>query len=138
MFFMTSTRPYFVRAIYDWITDNGFTPHLLVDCKVKGVEVPVTSIDDNKIVLNIAHSATRNLEFGKQAISFNARFNGSPVDIFVPLDSVLAIYTKENGRGLVFGEPEIGEEEPQPIEQSGTPSIKTSVSTKSPNLSLVK
>ena len=136
---MTSTRPYFVRAIYEWITDNGFTPHLLVDCKVKGVEVPAGLIENHKIVLNISHSATRNLEFDKHAITFSARFNGSPMDIFVPLDSVLAIYTKENGRGLVFSDAEIGnEEEPQPIEQSETLSAKKLTGAKTPNLSVVK
>ena len=73
---MTSTRPYLVRAIYEWITDNGFTPYLLVDCNVAGVEVPESAVENNKIVLNIAHSAAHNLELADRSISFSARFNG--------------------------------------------------------------
>jgi stringent starvation protein B len=133
---MTSTRPYLVRAIHEWIADNGFTPYLLVDCRIKGVVVPEGSIENNKIVLNISHSATLNLEIGNQAICFNARFNGNPTDIFVPLDSVSAIYAKENGRGLVFSEVE--NEEVLSDQPPDTTSAKNPARTKSPNLSVVK
>ena len=136
---MTSTRPYLVRAIYEWITDNGFTPYLLVDCNVAGVEVPESAVENNKIVLNIAHSAAHNLELGDRSISFSARFNGSPMDIFVPLDSVAAIYAKENGRGLVFSEADDSNEgNTERTDESSSLSTKKPTAIKQPNLSVVK
>jgi stringent starvation protein B len=99
---MTSSRPYLIRALYQWIVDNGVTPYILVDASVKGVDVPARFIQDGKVVLNIDPMAVKSLTLGDGDIIFNARFSGKPTDIFVPVDSVLAIYAKENGQGMMF------------------------------------
>jgi stringent starvation protein B len=101
---MTSSRSYLVRALYQWIVDNGVTPYVLVDAAVKGVDVPVQYIQDGKIVLNVAPMAVHNLTLGDNEITFNARFSGKPTNIFVPIQAVLAIYAKENGQGMMFTE----------------------------------
>lgn len=99
---MTSTRPYLIRAIYEWACDNSFTPHLLVDATASDVTVPAEFVNDGKIILNIAHSAVSNLSLGDDFISFNARFSGVAREIFVPTDAVKAIYARENGVGMVL------------------------------------
>lgn len=101
---MTSSRPYLVRALYQWIVDNGVTPYILVDAAIEGVVVPLEYIQDGKIVLNVAPMAVHNLMLGDADITFNARFSGKPMDLFVPIDAVLAIYAKENGQGMMFTE----------------------------------
>jgi stringent starvation protein B len=101
---MTSSRPYLVRAIYQWITDNGMTPHLLVDAEIDGVMVPVEHVQNGKIILNIAPMAISGLVLGDTEITFNARFSGKSQCLFVPIDAVLAIYAKENGQGMMFSE----------------------------------
>ena len=103
-FTMTSSRPYLVRALYEWILDNGLTPYLLVDATVPGAVVPRDFVQDGKIVLNISPSAVRDLELGNDQIHFNARFRGVAQDVFVPVGAVLAIYARENGHGMVFAE----------------------------------
>ncbi len=110
---MTTSRPYLVRAIHEWIIDNEMTPHLLVDIDGDGVEVPAQQGQNGKIVLNISPSAVEGLNLGNDAISFRARFGGIATEVYVPVDAVLAIYAKENGRGMVFNddgdEPEPGD-----------------------------
>ena len=101
---MTSTRPYLIRAIYEWILDNQMTPHILVDCQNDQVVVPRQFEQDDKIVLNISPGATQALSMGDDAISFNARFDGSPMQVYIPTYYVLAIYTRENGQGMMFNE----------------------------------
>jgi stringent starvation protein B len=101
---MTSSRPYLVRAIYQWITDNGMTPHLLVDAEIDGVMVPLEHVQNGKIILNIAPMAISGLVLGDTEITFNARFSGKSQGLFVPIDAVLAIYAKENGQGMMFSE----------------------------------
>ena len=101
---MTSSRPYLIRALYQWIVDNGVTPYVLVDALVQGVDVPQQHIQDNKIVLNIAPMAVEGLTLGDDAISFSARFSGKSVNLFVPIEAVLAIYARENGQGMMFNE----------------------------------
>lgn len=101
---MTSSRPYLIRALYQWIVDNGVTPYILVDAAAEGVAVPSQYIQDNKIVLNIAPMAVRSLTLGDDEISFNARFSGKSTDIHVPTEAVLAIYARENGQGMMFTE----------------------------------
>ena len=115
---MTSSRPYMIRAIYDWITDNGLTPHLLVNAEHPEAVVPDEYAEDGQIVLNVSISAVRDLDLGNSAIRFSARFSGNSMDISVPPDAVLGIYARENGRGMLFPE-ETGEEgktddEPEP------------------------
>ena len=101
---MTSSRPYLIRALYQWIVDNGVTPYILVDALVEGVEVPSQHIQDNKVVLNLAPMAIQGLTLGDNIISFSARFSGKSVDLIVPTEAVLAIYARENGQGMMFNE----------------------------------
>ena len=97
----TSTRPYLVRAMYEWCTDNGFTPYVavLVDDTVR---VPVEYVKDGEIVLNISYDATSSLKLGNEFIEFKARFAGTARDIMVPVSRVVAIYARENGQGMAF------------------------------------
>ncbi|MCW9048109.1 MAG: ClpXP protease specificity-enhancing factor [Gammaproteobacteria bacterium] len=101
---MTSSRPYLIRSLYQWIVDNGVTPYVLVDALVDGVDVPEQHIQDNKIVLNIAPMAVQGLTLGDDAISFSARFSGKSINLLVPTEAVLAIYARENGQGMMFNE----------------------------------
>ena len=101
---MTSSRPYLVRAIYQWIADNGMTPHLLVDVAVDGVQVPAEHIQNGKIILNIAPMAISGLVLGDTEITFSARFSGKSLAIYIPIEAVLAVYAKENGQGMMFSE----------------------------------
>ena len=105
---MTSTRPYLIRALYEWIVDNDCTPHLLVTTSVPGVEVPEAFVSDQRIVLNIAPMAVRNLEMGPERITFDGRFGGQSRSIDVPVGAVLAIYARENGKGMAFDAEEAG------------------------------
>jgi len=99
---MTSNRPYLLRAIYEWISDNGLTPYLLVDASLPGVLVPVHAIKDGRIVLNIATRAVVQLEMGQDSVRFHARFSGVSQLVEVPIGAVLAIYAQENGQGMMF------------------------------------
>ncbi|MBL4712459.1 MAG: ClpXP protease specificity-enhancing factor [Gammaproteobacteria bacterium] len=101
---MTSSRPYLVRAMYQWIADNGMTPHLLVDVTVDDVHVPVEHVQNGKIILNIAPMAINGLILGDAEITFSARFSGKPMELHIPIDAVLAVYAKENGQGMMFSE----------------------------------
>lgn len=101
---MTSSRPYLVRAMYQWIVDNGMTPHLLVDVSVEGCMVPAEHVQDGKIVLNIAPMAISGLTLGDDDITFSARFSGKSQSIQAPVEAVLAIYARENGQGMMFSE----------------------------------
>jgi len=101
---MTSSRPYLVRAIYQWIIDNGMTPHLLVDVSVDAVQVPAEHVQNGKIILNIAPMAISGLVLGDTEITFNARFSGKSQGLYIPIEAVLAVYAKENGQGMMFSE----------------------------------
>ncbi len=127
---MLSTQPYLIRAIYDWIMDNEFTPYILVNAKNDYVQVPRQFVDDGKIVLNIAPRAVNDLELGNDHIHFNARFDGRSMEVGVPISAVLAIYAKENGQGMVFDESD-GETPPPSEPPSGGKHDK-------PQLKLVK
>ena len=100
----TSTRPYLIRALHDWCTDNGFTPYLAVQVSA-GMQVPMEYVKNNEIVLNVGFEATSALSLGNEAISFKARFGGKSRDISVPVDHVVAIYARENGQGMAFPSP---------------------------------
>ncbi|WP_028389243.1 ClpXP protease specificity-enhancing factor [Legionella fairfieldensis] len=101
---MTSNKPYLIRAIYDWIVDNDLTPYILVNAQYTGVQVPQEHVSDGRIVLNISPKACRGLHLENDRIVFTARFSGESMQIFVVPAAVLAIYAKENGRGMEFGE----------------------------------
>lgn len=102
---MTSQRPYLLRAIHEWISDNGMTPHLLVDANASGVHVPPGTAKDGKVVLNIAERAVQQLSLGNEFITFGARFGGVAHEVFVPVDAVLAIYSRETGQGMALPDP---------------------------------
>jgi len=108
---MSQTRPYLVRAFYEWIVDNDCTPHIVVNAEAKGVDVPQEYVENGQIVLNVSMTAVQSLLLGNDAISFQARFGGVAYHIYVPMNTVIAIYAKENGRGMVFAE---DENEPTP------------------------
>lgn len=125
---MTSTRPYLLRALYEWIVDNNMTPYLLIDAEHADVHVPSQYIENGRIVLNVSPSAVRELDLGNDGVLFSARFSGKPFEVSVPMTAVKAIYAQENGRGMVFSE-EDGPEDtpPSPPDEhpgKGKPSLK--------------
>jgi stringent starvation protein B len=101
-----SRRPYLIRAVYDWAADNGYTPHLLIAADASGVTVPREFVKEGRITLNISPMAVQNLDLRRDPIRFFARFNGQPFDVLVPSGAVLAVFARENGEGIVFGEVE--------------------------------
>lgn len=101
----TSTRPYLIRALYEWCTDNGFTPYLVVSVN-ETVQVPLESVQNGEIVLNIGLDATSSLKLGNEFIEFKARFSGRAREIMVPVARVMAIYARENGQGMSFPTPQ--------------------------------
>lgn len=112
----TSTRPYLIRALHDWCTDNGFTPYLAVYVD-ETVQVPVEYVKNREIVLNVSFEATSGLQLGNEFVEFKARFGGVPRDILVPVDHVVAIYARENGQGMAF---------PVPVEAPAAPAAAPS------------
>ncbi|HKJ09972.1 MAG TPA: ClpXP protease specificity-enhancing factor [Gammaproteobacteria bacterium] len=123
---MTPSRPYLIRAIHEWILDNDLTPYLLVNAEVAGVHVPQQFVEGGRIVLNISPQAVQGLSLGNEDVAFKARFSGAPMDVHAPVYAVLAIYAKENGRGMIFTE-EDGlppPEHPTPTKPPGRPSLK--------------
>jgi len=119
---MTSLKPYLIRAIYDWIINNKLTPHLLVDATHPQAALPKDYIEDGRIILNIRPEATQNLLMGDTAIEFNALFNGQPTLVQALVAAVLAIYAKENGKGMVFDDEE--ETPPSPEDSPPRPHLR--------------
>jgi stringent starvation protein B len=125
-------RPYLVRALHEWMTDAGLTPHLVVDATRPGVQVPEKFVTDGRIVLNVSHGATQGLVMGNATVAFNARFGGAPHRVEVPLPAVLGIYARESGEGLVFPTDEYPDGssppppagEPPPAPPAGRPSLQ--------------
>ncbi|WP_353250277.1 ClpXP protease specificity-enhancing factor [Salinisphaera sp. T31B1] len=104
---MSSRRPYLIRALYDWVLDNDLTPHLLVAADADGVDVPRQFVtEDGKITVNISPGAVRGLSLDNALISFSARFSGQNYNVSLPPGAVLALYARENGEGMLFGEVE--------------------------------
>ena len=101
---MTSNRPYLIRAFFDWIVDNGMTPYITVDATVEGAVLPQPYVRDGQIILNISPRAVQHLQLGNEEISFHARFAGTSLQVVVPPRAVVAIYARENGEGMLFGE----------------------------------
>ena len=112
-----SKRPYLIRAMHEWMGDNGHTPHIVVDAGVDGVIVPADQIKDGKIILNISDSATHNLKLTNESVSLRARFSGVPFDVWVPVSSVMGIYARETGQGMIFSQRT--DEQPEPPDDSG-------------------
>ena len=103
-FRMSSHRPYLLRALVEWINDNGMTPHIMVDAGVPGVQVPASAVKDERVVLNIAERAVMRLHIDNEAVSFTARFSGTSFPVHVPIAAVLAVYARETGQGMVLPE----------------------------------
>jgi stringent starvation protein B len=126
---MTSSRPYLIRALYEWIIDNHLTPHLLVNAQLPNVSVPLQYVREGRIVLNVGPSAVEDLLLANDAITFSARFDEGIKHIYVPVHAILAIYASENGRGMFFSEED--EAEPPPASsgqgdssRKGKPTLK--------------
>ena len=119
---MTSHRPYLLRALYEWISDNGMTPHLLVDATQPGVRVPAHTINEGKVVLNIAGRAVAHLSMDNEVVAFTARFAGVSHAVIVPVSAVLAIYARENGQGMALPEDNVAPE----TEGDATPQVEQS------------
>ncbi len=120
----TSTRPYLIRALYEWCTDNGFTPYVAVAVD-ETVQVPREYVKNNEIVLNISFDATSSLKLGNDFIEFKARFAGSAREIMVPISRVIAIYARENGQGMAF---------PLRVSSDGPPPAAEAVANPAPAL----
>ena len=105
-------RPYLLRAMHQWITDCGNTPHVIVDAGRQGAEVPRAYVKDGKIVLNLSEGATQRLRLGNEEVEFDARFAGVIHHLRFPMSAVLGIYARETGEGMVFSEQDLGPEPP--------------------------
>lgn len=134
---MSPNRPYIIRALYEWITDNQLTPHVLINANVDGVEVPERSIQKGKVVLNIDPGAVENLELGNDWLHFNTRFAGVQEKIRIPVDAVIAVYARENGQGMMFAQDEELESDSQTSIASDIDGDGTSPPRK-PHLTLIK
>ncbi|MCH8248048.1 MAG: ClpXP protease specificity-enhancing factor [Proteobacteria bacterium] len=129
-----SKRPYLIRAMRDWMCDNSNTPHIVVDTSVDGISVPLEHVKDGKIILNISDSAAHNLKLSNDAVSFRARFSGVPYDVWVPMRSVLGIYARETGHGMIFSH------NAEPTERGESPELQDEVEETRlrPHLTIVK
>lgn len=128
-----STRPYLIRAIYEWCVDSGLTPYLAVRVDEQ-TEVPMAYVKDGEIVLNISSGAVRNLEMGNDMITCNGRFGGVSFDLIVPVVAVIGIFAKENGQGLVFQ----GSDPLPPTPEAGGQDQDTKPKPIKPQLKIVK
>jgi len=124
---MTSSKPYLVRALYEWILDNDNTPYILVDISSDQVLIPNGISSDGKVVLNLAPAAIQDLEMTNEHVSFSARFNGVAEQIYCPVSSLLAIYARENGEGMMF-----------PTEETDAESTAEDTKPKGPTLKVIK
>ena len=115
---MIPQRPYLVRAIYQWVVDNGMTPHVVVNAALEGVQVPVEYVHDGQIVLNLNPSAVKELYIGNERVDLSARFGGVPRPVSFPIAAVLALYARETGQGMIFAE-----EQPTTTESSDPPEL---------------
>lgn len=134
---MTPSRPYLIRGLYDWIVDNGLTPHLLVNADGEAVEAPLEYADGGRLVLNVSPGAVRGLDLGNEWVAFSARFGGQPRQVNVPVTEVMAVYARENGRGMLFT-PEDGDGGPPPTGGDGGDAGPGSSDGNRPGLRVVK
>lgn len=129
---MTPSKPYLIRGLYEWLLDNDVTPYVLVDTSSEAVEIPKGIASDGKVVLNLSPGAIQNLEMTNEYLSFSARFSGVAQNVYCPILSVLAIYAKENGEGMMFAE------DNQPEEPTADDKPATDKKSKRPGLKVVK
>lgn len=113
---MTSSRPYLIRAVHEWIADNALTPQMLVDAEAPGVVVPSHCVENGRIVLNVSASAVRGFRIGNDHVEFDARFSGVSFHVELPVHSILAVVARENGVGMSFPEER---SEPPPAPSGG-------------------
>ncbi len=135
---MSPSRPYLIRALNEWILDNNMTPYVVVDAGVQGVRVPEDYVTNGQIILNVSPSAVSNFVVSKQALEFKARFGGVPMQVFVPVVAVMAIYAKENGQGMVFGAEPGAPEPPNPDTPPPARKDSSSEAPRKPSLKVVK
>lgn len=121
---MTSTKPYLLRAIFEWAEDNGFTPQVLVDADVKDVEVPRQHVVDGQIVLNISSGAVQLHTMDNECLSFSARFSGVEHNIYLPIESIMAIFARENSQGIFFEETDPDGSDPDDLVLTEVPGSK--------------
>jgi stringent starvation protein B len=135
---LRSRRPYLLRAMHEWISDNAQTPHIVVDASMHGVEVPRQYVQDGKIILNVSTHATSGLALGNDIVRFRARFGAATYDVSVPVAAILGIYARETGQGMIFSEADA----PPPPPESPPPSSDGPTNTDSkrgkPTLKVVK
>ncbi|WP_444437767.1 ClpXP protease specificity-enhancing factor [Pseudomonas sp. A6] len=135
---MNSSRPYLVRALYEWIVDNGCTPHILVNAEYPGVRVPPGYASDGQIVLNVSPTAVRHLQMDDEAVSFEGRFGGVAQSLYIPSQAVMAVYARENGQGMVFDlEPPVPADDEE-LQDDGGPSDEPPRPSGRPSLKVVK
>ncbi|SFC20592.1 stringent starvation protein B [Pseudomonas citronellolis] len=135
---MNSSRPYLVRALYEWIVDNGCTPHILVNAEYPGVRVPPGYASDGQIVLNVSPTAVRHLQMDNEAVSFEGRFGGVAQSLYIPSQAVMAVYARENGQGMVFDlEPPVPADDEE-LQDDGGPSDEPPRPSGRPSLKVVK
>nr|VFJ66731.1 MAG: stringent starvation protein B [Candidatus Kentron sp. FM]VFJ70979.1 MAG: stringent starvation protein B [Candidatus Kentron sp. FM]VFK08499.1 MAG: stringent starvation protein B [Candidatus Kentron sp. FM] len=139
---MTSTRPYLIRAIHEWILDNNLTPYILVNTKVAGLLLPGQYIDGDEITFNISSSATKDLYLGNEEVEFSARFRGTPTFVRVPTKAILAVYAKETGAGMAFqeepSEQGVEEEDKEAVAAAPRKSPEPDAESSRPALRIVK
>lgn len=133
---MTSSRPYVVRALYEWIVENSCTPYILVNAFGEGVEVPQEHVRDGQIVLNISPIAVSDLHLGNESLNFEGRFGGIPKIVSVPMNAVCGIYAKENGQGMIFDPESAPPEPPEPTTPEETSTVGPSEKKGSPKPAL--
>ncbi|MBB6339973.1 stringent starvation protein B [Pseudomonas fluvialis] len=135
---MNSSRPYLVRALYEWIVDNNCTPHILVNAEYAGVKVPAGFAKDGQIVLNVSPNAVRYLQMENAAVSFEGRFGGVPQSLYIPIQALMAIYARENGQGMVFEVDGEGEDDAGPEDDGPSGGGEPSRPAARPSLKVVK
>lgn len=134
----TPTRPYLLRAIYEWTNDNNLTPYLLVNAEEQGVIVPLQHVQDGQIVLNIAPHAVSQMLMDQDAVSFSARFGGVSQQLYVPMYAVMGLYARENGQGLFFDPEEYAGNKPEmPISQLDADNSDNQAPAKKPSLRIL-
>lgn len=129
---MTSNKPYFLRALYEWICDNNMTPYIVINATDNSVKVPTQYVEDGKIVLNISPTAAHALRMTNDDMEFMARFSGAAMHVYAPISAVLAIYARENGRGMIFDQNNVddddggggGETPPSTTPTKGKPKLR--------------
>lgn len=136
---MSSSRPYMIRALYEWIVDNNCTPYVLVNALAETVAVPQEYVKDGQIVLNISPSAVMELLMNNDGLQFNGRFGGVPMDVYAPMSAIMGIYARENGQGMIFeGETPDNDPPSPPSEPKISKETSKPKSSDRPSLTVVK